>query len=84
MNSLLADLELNTVCQSASCPNLGECFSDRTATFMILGRICTRNCRFCAVEKGHTAAVMPDEPQRISEAARKLGLDYVVVTSARG
>jgi len=81
MNSLLANLELNTVCQSASCPNLGECFSDRTATFMIMGRICTRNCRFCAVEKGHTVTVTRDEPQKISEAVRWLGLDYVVVTS---
>jgi lipoic acid synthetase len=81
MNSLLANLGLNTVCQSASCPNLGECFSERTATFMIMGRICTRNCRFCAIEKGHAASVMLDEPQRISEAVRRLGLDYVVVTS---
>ncbi|OGO20812.1 MAG: lipoyl synthase [Chloroflexi bacterium RBG_16_50_9] len=81
MNSLLTDLQLNTVCQSAACPNLGECFSNRTATFLILGDICTRNCLFCAVEKGHPSAVDSSEPQRISEAVKRLELAYVVITS---
>ena len=80
MNTLLADFQLNTVCQSAACPNLGQCFSDRTATFLILGNICTRHCRFCAVRKGHPAAV-DDEPQKISEAIKRLGLKYAVITS---
>lgn len=81
MNSLLADLQLNTVCQSAACPNLGQCFSDGTATFQILGDICTRNCSFCAVKQGRPGPVDPNEPQRISEAVRRLRLEYVVVTS---
>lgn len=81
MNSLLADLRLNTVCQSASCPNLGECFSEHTATFLILGDVCTRNCNFCAVAKGQPSAIDPTEPGRIAEAVKKLGLEYVVITS---
>ena len=81
MNACLADLQVNTVCQSASCPNLGQCFSQRTATFLILGNTCTRNCLFCAVKKGHPTAVDVNEPQKISEAVRKLGLEYVVITS---
>ncbi|BCV22020.1 lipoyl synthase [Moorella sp. Hama-1] len=78
---LLADLHLNTVCQSARCPNQGECFAHRTATFMILGNTCTRNCRFCAVEHGRPGTVDQDEPRRVAEAARRLGLRHVVVTS---
>ncbi|CEP67831.1 Lipoyl synthase [Moorella glycerini] len=78
---LLAGLHLNTVCQSALCPNQGECFARRTATFMILGNICTRNCRFCAVEHGRPETVDQDEPERVAEAARRLGLKHVVVTS---
>jgi len=78
---LLADLHLNTVCQSARCPNQGECFAHRTATFMILGNTCTRNCRFCAVEHGRPETVDQDEPRRVAEAARRLGLRHVVVTS---
>jgi lipoic acid synthetase len=81
MNTLLASLRLNTVCQSAACPNLGQCFSNRTATFLILGNICTRHCRFCAVKKGHPGAVDADEPEKISEAIKRLGLKYVVITS---
>jgi lipoic acid synthetase len=81
MNAWLADLRVNTVCQSASCPNLGQCFSRRTATFLILGNTCTRNCLFCAVKKGHPTAVDADEPQKISEAVKRLGLEYVVITS---
>lgn len=72
---------LATVCQSAHCPNLGECFSKGTATFMILGTVCTRRCRFCAVEKGTPGPPDPEEPERLARAARAMGLRYVVVTS---
>ena len=77
----LADLGLATVCQEAHCPNCGECFSRGTATFMILGRTCTRNCTFCAVAKGDPQPVDPDEPLHVAQAARRLGLKHVVVTS---
>lgn len=78
---LLRDLRLNTVCESARCPNISECFSKPTATFMILGDVCSRQCRFCSVEKG--AAMPPDasEPKRIAEAVKRLGLRHVVITS---
>ena len=72
---------LNTVCDEARCPNRGECFSSGTATFMILGDRCTRNCRFCAVEHGEPVESDPGEPLRVADAARELGLDFVVVTS---
>ncbi len=78
---ILARYRLNTVCQSAHCPNVGECFSRLTATFMILGDRCTRGCRFCAIGGGRTEPPEPDEPERVAEAARELGLGYVVVTS---
>ncbi|MGB9860237.1 MAG: lipoyl synthase, partial [Moorellaceae bacterium] len=78
---LLEELKLNTVCESALCPNLGECFARRTATFMILGRVCTRTCRFCAVEGGRPEPPDPDEPRRVAQAAARLGLKHVVVTS---
>ncbi len=78
---LLASLKLNTVCASAHCPNLGECFARRTATFLLLGNICTRNCRFCAVEGGTPAPPDPEEPFRVAEAVQRLGLTYVVLTS---
>ncbi len=73
---------LHTVCESARCPNIGECWGHRTATFMILGELCTRRCGFCAVPKGRPAGeVDRDEPERVSEAAAQMGLKYVVVTS---
>lgn len=72
---------LNTVCESALCPNRSECYSRNTATFMILGSVCTRRCGFCAIDSGKPQEVLPDEPQRVAEAARALGLEYVVVTS---
>ena len=81
LNLLLSGLSINTVCQSASCPNLGECFSEGTATFMILGSNCTRHCRFCAVDKRTPKAVDPEERKNISEAVRRLALKYVVITS---
>lgn len=79
--SLLGELRLNTVCQSAKCPNRGECFSEGTATFLIMGEACTRGCKFCAVESSPPAPLDPDEPRRVAEAARRLGLRHVVVTT---
>lgn len=73
--------KLNTVCESAKCPNRNECYSQQTATFMILGNTCTRSCRFCNVATGKGEILQPDEPQRVAVAARELGLKYVVVTS---
>ena len=72
---------LHTVCQEASCPNIWECFSHHTATFLIMGSRCTRNCRFCAVTEGPLEPPDPEEPARVAKAARKMGLKYVVVTS---
>jgi len=79
--ALLAELRLHTVCQEAYCPNIGECFSHRTATFMLMGDVCTRNCPYCAVAHGKVRPLDPDEPRRIAEAVARLGLDHVVVTS---
>ena len=78
---LVDELGLHTVCESAKCPNLGECWSRRTATFMVLGNHCTRRCFFCAVPKAKPDPVDPDEPRRVAEAASRLGLRHVVVTS---
>lgn len=79
---LIRDLNLQTVCENAQCPNKGECFSNKTATFLILGNICTRNCAFCAVNKDRSKISAPDpsEPEHIAEAAESLGLEYVVIT----
>jgi lipoic acid synthetase len=79
--SLLADLRLETVCENAKCPNRPECWSRRTATFMILGNVCTRPCSFCSVPKGEPLHVEDDEPARVAEAAARLGLKHVVITS---
>ena len=76
----LDDLHLNTVCESAMCPNRGQCFSEGTATFLLLGPDCTRSCRFCAVDKGKIKPPDPDEPQRVAQAAARFKLDYVVLT----
>jgi len=81
VSALLDGLRLNTVCRGAHCPNMCECFERGTATFMILGDTCTRNCGFCAVNKGTPRAIEHDEPERVAEAARRLALKYVVVTS---
>jgi len=78
---LIAELNLETVCSSAKCPNRLECWSQRTATFMILGNVCTRPCGFCSVPKGKTEELESDEPERVAEAARRLGLAHVVITS---
>lgn len=81
VHSLLDQSALHTVCQGAQCPNQHECFSRGTATVMILGEVCTRDCLFCAVPTGRAQAVDPDEPQRVAEAAERLKLRHVVVTS---
>jgi lipoyl synthase len=78
---LLRGLDLNTVCEEARCPNLGECWDLRTATVMILGDVCTRACGFCAIKTGRPTWFDPDEPRRVAEAAAAMGLEHVVVTS---
>ena len=78
---LLKGLSLHTVCEEASCPNRLECFNKGTATFMILGSTCTRNCRFCDVEKGRPTPVDPDEPENLAKATKELKLRHVVITS---
>ena len=79
--SLIEELKLETVCESAKCPNRMECWSQKTATFMILGNVCTRPCGFCSVPKGKTEELELDEPDRVAEAAHRLGLKHVVITS---
>ena len=79
--NLVDELGLETVCESARCPNRSECWTRRTATFMILGDVCTRPCGFCAVKRGQPEAVPPDEPERLAEACHRLGLKHVVITS---
>lgn len=81
VKNLFRDFRLNTVCREAQCPNEGECFSRGTATFLILGRFCTRACGFCAIEHGLSNQPDPDEPYKIAEAVQLLGLNYVVITS---
>jgi lipoic acid synthetase len=81
LKDLVTRLRLHTVCESAACPNVGECWNRRTATFMILGNVCTRRCGFCAVQKGAPLTVDYDEPRRVGEACAALGLNYAVVTS---
>lgn len=78
--ALMQDLKLNTVCKEANCPNLGECYQKHTSTFMILGSICTRNCRFCNVATGHPLPPNPEEPMNVAKAAKKLNLRHVVLT----
>ena len=81
IRSLVSEGKLHTVCQEAKCPNIWECFSHHTATFLILGDRCTRNCRFCAVNHLPVEPPDPDEPTRVAEAALRMGLKYVVITS---
>jgi lipoic acid synthetase len=81
MKALLDNLKLHSVCESAHCPNQGECFSQGTVAFLILGDVCTRNCSFCAVKKGIPLAPNPEEPKNMSKAVRELNLNYVVITS---
>jgi lipoic acid synthetase len=81
VEGLLQDLRLNTVCREASCPNFAECYGNGTATIMILGANCTRNCGFCGVTHAQPDGLDREEPQRVGEAAKRLNLDYLVVTS---
>ncbi|OGI04341.1 MAG: lipoyl synthase [Candidatus Melainabacteria bacterium GWF2_32_7] len=81
VRKILRENNLNTVCESARCPNKSECYSKNTATFMILGNTCTRNCKFCSVNSGTPELINPNEPDLIAEAVKKLGLNYVVITS---
>lgn len=81
MESGLQERRLHTICQEGCCPNLGECFAKREASFLIMGRICTRNCRFCAVESGSPDPLDHDEPERLAREVQELGLNYVVITS---
>src|SRR5438445_2080229 len=80
-HDLLRELRLETVCENARCPNRPECYSRRTATFMILGNVCTRPCGFCSVPRGTPLELEDDEPARVAEAAARLGLKHVVITS---
>jgi len=81
VRGLLADNCLHTVCQSAACPNLGDCFCRGTATFLIMGNVCTRNCRFCNIENGEPEPLDSSEPERVAEAVKILGLKHTVITS---
>lgn len=81
LKDLVSRLNLHTVCESAACPNIGDCWNRRTATFMILGNLCTRRCGFCAVQKGAPLEVDWDEPRRVGEAVAEMGLRFAVVTS---
>ena len=81
MNGLLSKFNIHTVCRQAGCPNLGRCFKDKKFTFMILGNNCTRNCKFCGVNKSGALTLDEDEPQRISQIVKLLGLKYVIITS---
>jgi lipoic acid synthetase len=81
LKELITRLRLHTVCESAACPNVGECWNHRTATFMILGNVCTRRCGFCAVQKGAPLPVDYDEPARVAEAVAAMGLRFAVITS---
>jgi lipoyl synthase len=81
LKKLARGLNLHTVCESAQCPNIGECWNHKTATFMLLGNTCTRRCGFCAVPKGRPEAIDFDEPRRVGEAVEALGLKFAVVTS---
>ncbi|UCH84098.1 MAG: lipoyl synthase [Candidatus Latescibacterota bacterium] len=81
VNSLVSNHSLHTVCQEARCPNIYECWNQKTATFMILGDVCTRHCGFCSVRKGKPDPPDPDEPANTARAAEKMGLDYAVITS---
>jgi lipoic acid synthetase len=81
LKTLMRDLQLHTVCEEAQCPNIGECWNHGTATFMILGDVCTRACAYCAVSHGRPGAVDTAEPRRVADAIRTLDLNYVVITS---
>ena len=81
LKQLVSGLRLHTVCESAACPNIGDCWNRQSATFMILGNVCTRRCGFCAVQKGPPSAVDYDEPRRVADAIAQMGLRHAVITS---
>jgi lipoyl synthase len=81
LKRILREKNLHTVCQEARCPNIGECWGNKTATFLILGDTCTRGCRFCAIDKGKPSALDPEEPRNVALVVKDLGLDHIVVTS---
>ena len=81
LKQILREKNLHTVCEEARCPNIGECWGNKTATFLILGDTCTRGCRFCAIDKGKPAALDPEEPRNVALVVKELGLDHIVVTS---
>jgi lipoic acid synthetase len=81
LKAIMRDLELHTVCEEARCPNVGECWGHGVATFMILGDVCTRGCRYCAVSKGIPTELDLAEPERVADAVRRMGLEFVVITS---
>jgi len=81
LKRLMREKNLHTVCEEARCPNIGECWGNRTATFLILGDTCTRGCRFCAIDKGKPLALDPEEPRNVALTVKELGLDHIVVTS---
>ena len=81
LKQLMFNLDLHTVCEEAHCPNVGECWEHGTATFMILGNVCTRNCAYCAVAHGRPQKFDPSEPERVAEAAATMNLQHVVLTS---
>jgi lipoic acid synthetase len=81
LKRILREKKLHTVCEEARCPNIGECWGNKTATFLILGDTCTRGCRFCAIDKGKPLALDPEEPRNVALVVQDLGLDHIVVTS---
>ena len=81
LRDLMREQRLNTICEEAMCPNIGECWENRTATFLILGEICTRNCGFCSVITGRPTGLDLDEPRRLAEAVERIGLRHIVITS---
>ena len=81
VQQMMRELKLHTVCEEAHCPNIGECWEHKAATFMILGDVCTRNCAYCAVAHGTPAPFDPDEPRRLADAVAQMGLKHVVITS---
>ena len=81
MKSILRNAKLHTICEEAKCPNIAECFGSGTAVFLILGDICTRNCKYCNVKHGKPLSLNPDEPKDVAESVKELGLKYVVITS---
>jgi len=81
IKAILKEMGVHTICESAKCPNIGECYSKPTLTFMILGNVCNRNCYFCAVEKGNPKAIDFEEPKKIAKAARMMGLKHAIITS---